>query len=293
MAQPQQLLRSQQPQQLQPHEAQKPQPAQQHTECEQLQRAARMQRGARAARALAIDCVARLRIRADSCGLSRSDAALTSLEQQAGVPLQLRLGDSIIPVPEITSANAAHIAAAAVAAVKQALEMASDLEAHVAASERRNARVCVQRWLKIMHDFACALCEMETLGWVHCDVKPDNLFIMMDERAEVGKVREWHGRLGDFGLSMPVAATKMHRWGCGTRGFRAPETAKDSINGVKQDVWGLGVCGVAWWNGADTTLDMEKPCAPPLLRCRSVQCVRRRRNLIGTLPGKVACPRHV
>ena len=179
---------------------QQPQPARQHAEL-QLQ-----QRAARAACTVAVHCVATLRKCADTCGVAIADAKLASLQQQAGVPLKHGVGGSITYVPDIMCENAVNVAAAAVAAVKQAQELASRMEARVAAREYRNAGVNVQHWLLLMYGMASALCEMEMRGWSHGDVTLDSLYVTC-EHGDASAERKWCGRLGDFGLSMLAEQT--------------------------------------------------------------------------------------
>ncbi|KAH7138381.1 kinase-like domain-containing protein [Dendryphion nanum] len=88
--------------------------------------------------------------------------------------------------------------------------------------------------------------QMESVGRVHMDIKPDNVFL----RAKPGPTEPYPGYpvpvLGDFGLNDPLSLTNTRYRG--TAGFLAPEqadaTAGIGIPPTKVHVYAIAVC--AW-----------------------------------------------
>jgi hypothetical protein len=90
--------------------------------------------------------------------------------------------------------------------------------------------------IRIVRDALLALSVVHDAGWVHLDVNPSNL---MSDRC---------GRtvLIDFGLAQPLAGIygedgQAYFPRCGTPGFVAPEVQRGEGNGVKADMYSLGV----------------------------------------------------
>lgn len=79
-------------------------------------------------------------------------------------------------------------------------------------------------------DIATALQMLHTLGWVHRDVKPENILISEDRAY-----------LGDFGFCVPIGSTQARR--LGTARFVAPEgLTRGTTLSTALDAWSLGVC---------------------------------------------------
>jgi serine/threonine protein kinase len=98
-----------------------------------------------------------------------------------------------------------------------------------------------------------ALAHIHSLGIVHRDVKPENLFVKSD-----GCVL-----LGDFGLAGRVSARDglLDRV-CGTMTYRAPEIIAGARYGPAVDVWSAGITVYTLITGHDpwTTSAGEPRC---------------------------------
>ncbi|MDQ0935404.1 serine/threonine protein kinase [Streptomyces turgidiscabies] len=96
-------------------------------------------------------------------------------------------------------------------------------------SEREGAR--------LLTEICEGLAHLHGLGWVHGDLKPDNVLIMADGSA----------RLADFGLSVELTGTHAYIPPLGTPDYLPPERWQASLGerGVQvrqsTDIWALGV----------------------------------------------------
>ncbi len=68
---------------------------------------------------------------------------------------------------------------------------------------------------------------IHSLGFVHCDLKPGNIFLKEDNTC----------RIGDFGLSKRVGEC----YGGGSAPYMAPEIIKHRLNTQASDAWALGL----------------------------------------------------
>lgn len=92
------------------------------------------------------------------------------------------------------------------------------------------------RLRKLIESTAMALGHMHEKGWVHKDIKPEN--ILISKSSEVKVI--------DFGLAVPVAKGLSKMFGKpktvqGTRSYIAPETIKKLPLGPGADVYSLGI----------------------------------------------------
>lgn len=92
------------------------------------------------------------------------------------------------------------------------------------------------RLRKLIESTAMALGHMHEKGWVHKDIKPEN--ILISKSSEV--------KIIDFGLAVPVAKGLGKLFGKaktiqGTRSYIAPETIKKLPLGPEADVYSLGI----------------------------------------------------
>ncbi|QDT98269.1 serine/threonine protein kinase [Gimesia aquarii] len=92
------------------------------------------------------------------------------------------------------------------------------------------------RLRKLIESTAMALGHMHEKGWVHKDIKPEN--ILISKSSEVKVI--------DFGLAVPVAKGIGKLFGKpktvqGTRSYIAPETIKKLPLGPEADVYSLGI----------------------------------------------------
>lgn len=92
------------------------------------------------------------------------------------------------------------------------------------------------RLRKLIESTAMALGHMHEKGWVHKDIKPEN--ILISKSSEV--------KIIDFGLAVPVAKGLGKLFGKpktvqGTRSYIAPETIKKEPLGPAADIYSLGI----------------------------------------------------
>lgn len=92
------------------------------------------------------------------------------------------------------------------------------------------------RLRKLIESTAMALGHMHEKGWVHKDIKPEN--ILISKSSEV--------KIIDFGLAVPVAKGLGKLFGKpktvqGTRSYIAPETIKKEPLGPGADIYSLGI----------------------------------------------------
>lgn len=104
-------------------------------------------------------------------------------------------------------------------------------------SQMSSDQLSVQsRLRKLIESTAMALGHMHEKGWVHKDIKPEN--ILISKSSEVKVI--------DFGLAVPVAKGIGKLFGKpktvqGTRSYIAPETIKKLPLGPEADVYSLGI----------------------------------------------------
>ncbi len=64
---------------------------------------------------------------------------------------------------------------------------------------RRFKRLSFDWRLRLAIDVVCGLHQLHTTGFLHCDLKPENVLVYQDRYTQV-----WRAKLCDFGLCMPV-----------------------------------------------------------------------------------------
>lgn len=109
---------------------------------------------------------------------------------------------------------------------------APNLRSQISA-DRRSVQ---NRLRKLIESAAMALGHMHEKGWVHKDIKPEN--ILISKSSEV--------KIIDFGLAVPVAKGIGKLFGKaksvqGTRSYIAPETIKKQALGPGADIYSLGI----------------------------------------------------
>jgi len=72
---------------------------------------------------------------------------------------------------------------------------------------------------------------LHALGWMHCDIKPDNIMY-----------REGVFKIIDFGLSRPIEATPGPAF---SGGYRPPEVALRMPFDTKADIWAVALVGAS------------------------------------------------
>ena len=89
---------------------------------------------------------------------------------------------------------------------------------------------CPSQRRHIIAQMLSALQHIHVNGWVHCDVKPDNIFLLKDSTAI----------LGDLGMLQPVGRIGLTDY-LVTRWYRPPEIVfKHSLLTGAVDIWSLG-----------------------------------------------------
>ena len=83
--------------------------------------------------------------------------------------------------------------------------------------------------LEIIMQVCYGLNHLQEKGYVHCDLKPNNIMVQPDGTVKII----------DFGLSMPAHENAVA--GVGTMRYRAPEQENGDIIDVRTDIYALGV----------------------------------------------------
>jgi serine/threonine-protein kinase len=116
---------------------------------------------------------------------------------------------------------------------------------------------------RLLTEICEGLAHLHGLGWVHGDLKPDNVLIMADGSA----------RLSDFGLAVELDGTHAYMPPLGTPDYLPPERWKAPLGeqGVKVrptvDIWALGIMVHQMFAGGASPF----PGATPMTRGAAVQ----------------------
>ncbi|KAL2014942.1 hypothetical protein VTK56DRAFT_6740 [Thermocarpiscus australiensis] len=105
--------------------------------------------------------------------------------------------------------------------------------------------------LRVLHDN----------GFVHTDVKPDNIMVNLCHDGDQGKMRFKDACLADFGDTVSVDSEYcVNGYPLGTPIFRSPETTLELPFGPPADVWSFGATLISLLYGED--FDIFRPDVP-------------------------------
>ncbi|KAI3463483.1 hypothetical protein Pfo_020146 [Paulownia fortunei] len=83
--------------------------------------------------------------------------------------------------------------------------------------------------------------HIHRIGYVHCDLKPDNILLVPDARSK--GFAEFRAKIGDFGLAKRAKQSKKRKlepYWRGTPMYLSPEAVMDNEQEPPCDIWALG-----------------------------------------------------
>jgi serine/threonine-protein kinase len=99
---------------------------------------------------------------------------------------------------------------------------------------RRTPAIAPELALHLARHVAAGLAGMHRAGMVHCDVKPDNVFLV----GRIGAPKS--AKLLDFGLTKPIGSVEDEDFVLGTAQYMAPEQIVGDAVDARTDVYSLG-----------------------------------------------------
>ncbi|KAL2479012.1 mitogen-activated protein kinase kinase kinase 21 [Forsythia ovata] len=117
---------------------------------------------------------------------------------------------------------------------------------------------CILRGLNHIHG----------IGYVHCDLKPDNILLVSNARS--GRIIEFRAKIGDFGLAKrrtkQSKKRKLESYWRGTPMYLSPEAVVDHVQEAPCDIWALGCIVLEMLTGKPPWEEEEKLNADDILR---------------------------
>ncbi|WP_405824688.1 serine/threonine protein kinase [Streptomyces sp. NBC_01390] len=172
-------------------------------------------------------------------GLVETGRRETEFSRRTRHPRLIRLFDSITLGESAGSAFDGAVVLVmerAEQSLRERLE-ASSASGRSGSSPSGEEPLSVREGARLLTEICEGLAHLHELGWVHGDLKPDNVLLMAD-----GSVR-----LADFGLSVELTGTHAYVPPLGTLDYLPPERRQASLGerGVQvrqsTDIWALGV----------------------------------------------------
>lgn len=102
-------------------------------------------------------------------------------------------------------------------------------------------------YLRTLSDVLSALDAMHTAGWLHRDVKADNILVQKSGQA----------RLLDYDLSGPIGETFAAPLRIGTAAFQSPEARRGEVLGPASDLYGVGT--LLYWGLLGELPEVNQP----------------------------------
>lgn len=107
--------------------------------------------------------------------------------------------------------------------------------------------------------------EIHEAGYVHCDLKPDNVLLVSNGKGGSGEFRV---KIGDLGLAKRDKQSKKRKlspYWRGTPMYLAPEAVTDCVQGFPSDIWAIGCIVLEMLTGKHPWGGMEDCNADDLL----------------------------
>lgn len=92
----------------------------------------------------------------------------------------------------------------------------------------------------VIHQLCDALAHIHKLGYIHRDVKPENI-LLTHRRASASSDPPTTIKLADFGVAHRIAETDHLQEVWGTPGYLAPEVLRGEADSAAPDLWSVGV----------------------------------------------------
>jgi serine/threonine protein kinase/tetratricopeptide (TPR) repeat protein len=122
--------------------------------------------------------------------------------------------------------------------------------------------------LAILSSIAAALSAIHARGIIHCDIKPQNIFLPTDWDTVSATQKLFYSRLSDFSLGRKITEPETARAGIGTIGYSAPETVRDNITSIQSDLFSLGVVTWQMFAGRHPFIKNEQDSDPVAISSR-------------------------
>ncbi|KAL8497279.1 hypothetical protein ACS0TY_020823 [Phlomoides rotata] len=108
------------------------------------------------------------------------------------------------------------------------------------------------------------------VGYVHCDLKPDNILLVPNSRNKGLLFTEFRAKIGDFGLAKrgntQSKKRKLEPYLRGTPMYLSPEAVIDNVQESPSDIWALGCIVLEMLTGKPPWEEMKELSGDELLK---------------------------